>query len=912
MKFIHRFTRVSILLFVCALPAFGQTRAVESFQGREVVAGEVIVMFRATAASARSAAARDDDTASVSSVGRNGAMVIRSRSRKTAELIQAYAGRAEVQYVEPNYVWHKTDVPNESLFAQQWALRNTGQTIQGQAGTPNADIQAVLAWDKTLGSRNVVVGVVDSGIDYTHPDLVDNLWTAPVAFDVTISGQLIHCDIGTHGFNARTRNCDPKDDDGHGTIVSGIIGASGTNGFGVTGVNRVSSLMALKFLDSSGTGTTEDAIAAIEFAIQVQSVLGVNVRVLNNSWGGIGFSQALLDEINSANTHNMLFVTSAGNDSANNDVAPEYPANYDAPNIISVAATDNQDALHSFSNFGANRVHLGAPGVDIESTQRQNNYGFSTGTSMSAAVVSGAAALVLASCRFNTAGLKADLINTVDRLPSLAGKTVSGGRLNVNAAMNSCPGGVSSFDISANHNTSVGVVSASFILTIVGAGGFTGAVNLAALSLPAGVTATFNPPQIPGSGSSVMTLSIPPNFTPKTYPIRLFASDGFISKSLDISLLVPAKMNLYETVSATLAATDTPSPNRPGTYSKFSQFTLEFNTDIAVEMRSTVLNPFLYLLSDSGVVMNSDDDSGGNGQAHIGSVQLTPGTYIVEATSSSPGEVGNYFIGINTPTLDSITPNIAPAGTPVTLTFKTNGIGSSAKTAGFPGAQFDLNIIDDHTLTANGVIDPTFPTGIYFVSVSGTNKLPFTVTPAAPVLSSIIPGAGAPGTTINVVLTGFGFTNGMAFDAGDGFTASVVSATPTRAVVQFVVSASSSLGTHNVTFSTVAGISNSFPFIVTGSAPTLTSITPNSGLTGSGQFVTITGTNFLTGMTVKLGSGITFSSAVTLLSATQASVQFFVDSSAAIGPRDFVLVTSQGMSNPPLLPLSPKFRDSLR
>jgi len=164
-----------------------------------------------------------------------------------------------------------------------------------------------------VGSKNIVIGVIDSGIKYDHADLAANVWSAPVAFDVTIGGQVIHCNAGTHGFNAITRTCDPMDDESHGTAMAGVIGANGMNDLGITGINRISSLIGLKFLDSTGAGSTTDAIAAIEFAIQVQTLLGVNIRILNASWGTAGFSQALMDEISSANNLNIPVISGVFN-----------------------------------------------------------------------------------------------------------------------------------------------------------------------------------------------------------------------------------------------------------------------------------------------------------------------------------------------------------------------------------------------------------------------------------------------------------------------------------------------------------------------------------------------------------------------------------------------------------------------
>ena len=218
----------------------------------------------------------------------------------------------------------------------------------------------------------------------------------------------------------------PFDDNSHGTHVSGTIGAVGNNGVGVVGVNWNVKIMALKFLNASGYGSTADAVSATIYAANM------GASVSNNSWGGGGFDQSLLDAIEYGASHGLLFVAAAGNNASNNDSVPFYPASYNSDVIASIAATDHNDARSSFSNFGATTVDLGAPGTSILSTIPDNGYALFTGTSMATPHVSGAAALLKAHFPSATAyGLKALLMRSVDPKPSMQGITVTGGRLNV-------------------------------------------------------------------------------------------------------------------------------------------------------------------------------------------------------------------------------------------------------------------------------------------------------------------------------------------------------------------------------------------------------------------------------------------------------------------------------------------------
>ncbi len=341
-----------------------------------------------------------------------------------------------VKYVEANTILHADRMPNDPQFNQLYGLHNEG-TDGGKAG---ADIDAPQAWDVTTGSRNVLVGVIDTGVDYTHPDIMPNYWSNPgetgVAADGTdkISNGVDDDANGFiddwRGWDFANNDNDPLDDNNHGTHVAGTIGGQGDDGVGVVGVNWNVSIVGLKFLTGAGSGTLEGAVMAIEYGTKL------GVTLTSNSWGGGGYSETMEAAIREAGEQGVLFIAAAGNDGTDNDVDPHFPSSYDLDNVISVAATDRNDAIADFSCFGLNSVDLGAPGVDIVSSIPGNKYDKYSGTSMATPHVSGAAALVKAAYPDATAAqIKARLLNTADPVDSLAGKTVTGGRLNVASAL---------------------------------------------------------------------------------------------------------------------------------------------------------------------------------------------------------------------------------------------------------------------------------------------------------------------------------------------------------------------------------------------------------------------------------------------------------------------------------------------
>ncbi len=304
--------------------------------------------------------------------------------------IKKYKDDSIVEYAEPNFTLTIQTFPDDELFNELWGLYNTGQIYANGVGY---DIDAPDAWDINTGDSEVVVAVIDTGIDYNHEDLANNMWINESEYNgspgVDDDGNGYVDDI--YGIDTCNNDSDPMDDKDHGTHAAGTIGAVGNNTIGVTGVNWNVQLMPLKFLDENGSGYTSDAIECLDY-VRLMREQGVNIVTTNNSWGGGSYSQALYDAIN--NLGDTLFVAAAGNSGRDNNLYPFYPANYNLPNVISVAASNSYEALTYFSNFGTQNVHVCAPGYKILSTVPNNNYQEKSGTSMAAPHVAGLAALI--------------------------------------------------------------------------------------------------------------------------------------------------------------------------------------------------------------------------------------------------------------------------------------------------------------------------------------------------------------------------------------------------------------------------------------------------------------------------------------------------------------------------------------
>jgi len=336
--------------------------------------------------------------------------------------IAFYNNQPEVEYAEPNYIVHADAIPNDPDFSKLWGLNNTGQT----GGTPDADIDAPEAWDITVGSEEIVVASIDTGVDYTHPDLADNMWMNPGEIPGNgkdDDGNGFIDDV--YGWDFFSDDNDPMDEEGHGTHTSGTIGAVGDNGIGITGVCWNVKIMALRFLGPDGGGSTADAIKCIEYA----TMMGAHLS--NNSWGGSGKSILLAIAI----WRGPLFIAAAGNDGRDTDVNPHYPSSYRLRNIISVAATDHNDRKAWFSNYGRRSVDLGAPGVNTYSTLPDGGYGPGQGTSMAAPHVAGVAALMMSVSGLSDIEVKRCILKSVDKVPDLTGKVLTSGRLNAKQAV---------------------------------------------------------------------------------------------------------------------------------------------------------------------------------------------------------------------------------------------------------------------------------------------------------------------------------------------------------------------------------------------------------------------------------------------------------------------------------------------
>lgn len=337
------------------------------------------------------------------------------------DAVEFYSAFELVDYAEPDYFRKQGGVPDDSEYANQWGLEKIG---------------APTAWDQTTGTSSVVIAVIDTGADLDHEDLVDNLWQNPGevegdGLDNDGNGQI----DDVYGWDFVNTDALPEDDNEHGTHCAGIIGAVGNNAQQVAGVCWNISIMPVKVLGEDGYGVDSDIAEGVRYAVDA------GATILNNSYGGYVYNQTMFNTVEYANSLGVFFVAAAGNGGPDdvgddNDALPLYPAGYDVPNVISVAATDQSDQLTDFSNYGEDSVDIAAPGYEILSTIPDGETGSMSGTSMAAPFVAGVAGLMTSlDPGVTPAELKLGLMDSADPVDVLTGKLVSGGRLNALAAL---------------------------------------------------------------------------------------------------------------------------------------------------------------------------------------------------------------------------------------------------------------------------------------------------------------------------------------------------------------------------------------------------------------------------------------------------------------------------------------------
>ena len=557
-----------------------------------------------------------------------------------------------VLYAEPDYIVKANVMPDDTSFSELWGLHNTGQT----GGVDDADIDAPEAWDISTGDRGIVVGVIDTGVDYTHPDLIANAWVNPgeIADDgIDNDGNGYIDDV--YGIAAISGSGDPMDDNGHGTHVAGTIGASGNNGLGVVGVNHDVAIAGCKFLNSLGSGSASDAIECIDYMVDLKNS-GVNLRVLNNSWGGGGYSQALADAITASEQADILLVAAAGNGAVDNDVNDSYPSGYDHESILAVASTTSNDTMSGFSQWGLTTVDMGAPGSAILSTVPGGGYDSFSGTSMATPHVAGAAALVLSvNSELTAVELKSLLMNSGDDNAALSGKTVSGKRLNVhNALLDADPTPGFKLSVAPTNVTLTAGDTATYTFEVGSIADWDGVVSL---------TLTGN---LDGASLSKETVSPGESFQVNVptfadtqwgaYEFEVTATSGDLLKSQTLGLYInPQGLNEFTYTNDTPVAIPDDSPEGISSVINIQDDLTIFDSETYLNITHSYIGDLVVTLtSPAGTTATLHNQAGGsnddidqsfsssafNGESTLGDWTLK----IVDTYAADTGDLNNWFV----------------------------------------------------------------------------------------------------------------------------------------------------------------------------------------------------------------------------------------------------------------------------
>ena len=654
----------------------------------------------------------------------------------TKEALEKLKNHPAIKYAEPDYIVKASVIPDDTRFDEMWGLNNTGQT----GGTEDVDIDAPEAWEISTGDSDIVVGVIDSGVDHTHPDLATNMWVNPgeIAGDGIDNDNNGYID-DIHGINAINDSGDPMDDDSHGTHVAGTIGAAGNNALGVVGVNHDVSIIGCKFLSANGTGSTSDAIKCIDYMVALKNS-GINLKLTNNSWGGGGFSQALSDAIDASENAGMLFVAAAGNSSRDNDITPSYPASYEQESVLAVANTTHTDALSGTSQWGLTSVDMGAPGSAILSTVPGGGYASFSGTSMASPHVAGAAALIWSvKPELTAVEVKQILMDSGDQTEAMTGITVSGKRLNAHQALiDADPEPSFKMSVSTTAQEITAGDNATYTFTMSSIADWTGTISLS-LEDSLG-SASLSESSVSETGS--FTLEVPTTEdTPwGSYDFTVTATSGELVKETTVSLMVnPIGLNDFTYNNSDPVAIPDNNPTGISSVITIADDITIFDTNSFVDITHTWRGDLIVTLtSPAGTTATLSNRSGGGDdniqesfQTSVFNGESTQGDWTLTVSDNAGADTGTLnnwsvtFTGLG---------DVAPAAPEAGFTFETDLL-----TVSFTDESIDNNgDIVSWNWDFGDSTTSTEQNPVYTYAAAGTYDVALTVTDAEGQSSTVV------------------------------------------------------------------------------------------------------------------------------------------------------------------------------